>query len=83
MRRDLAVAMRHHEIFAKNAAEILERVNCTPRLIMAIVDRTAEYLEVFAACKAPLDEWARNPLAEIGLDMPLGKIPNTGEPNRG
>jgi hypothetical protein len=76
-RRELADVLRHHEIYARNALEILQRPNCTVALMKQIIDRTAEYVQVIGSCQIVIDQWLSEPLSEIGLDMPLGRMPET------
>ena len=81
MRRELYDVLQHHEIYARNAREILERPACTVGHIKRIVDRTAEYMEVIASVRILIDQWTYEPLAEVGLDLPLGRM--TGDTHRG
>lgn len=74
MRRDLADVLRHQETFARNALETLERAECTPRWMAAIIEQTAVYFQTIALCQNLVAEWANQPLSEVGLDWPLGKI---------
>ena len=83
MRRDLIIALKAYQVFCENAIEMIERPNCTMRAIYFIVSGAAANLETLRIPQAAIEQWASEPLADVGLDLPLGKIPQTGDSDRG
>jgi hypothetical protein len=81
MRRDLIVSLKAYQVFCENAIEMIERPNCTVRAIYLVVSGAAANLEVLRIPQAAIEQWAAEPLADVGLDMPLGKM--TGDTDRG
>lgn len=75
MRVDLITALKAYQVFCENAIELIERPNCTMRVIYAVVSGAGASLEVLRIPQTAIEQWADEPLSDVGLDMPLGKLP--------
>ena len=84
MRRDLIVTMQAYQVFSVHAIELIERPNCTLRIIREVVNGLASSLDAILMPQQALHDYSNELLADVGLDLPLGVIPKqTGEPNHG
>jgi hypothetical protein len=83
MRRDLIVTLSAFRIFCDNAIELTERPNVTMRAMYAILSGVGATLEMLRIPQAAIEQWAEEPLSDVGFDLPLGRLTQTGDPNHG
>jgi hypothetical protein len=83
VRRNVLEMMRGHELMARGAIEAMENPICTLRIIQAALVGFAGSLELTSASLNLIDDLSHMPLADVGFEMMLGAINETGESNRG